>query len=67
MTNSEALQEARSRWGEMATVTEVDIRTYQDENKRFWVSSSVFPTLAVVGRGSSWEAAFADADRRAAA
>jgi hypothetical protein len=56
MTKEEALQEARRRWGKRSDVV------YRDErfgDKRYFVRS---PRWAHVGRGNSWDAAFANAD-----
>lgn len=58
MTQQEALQEAQRRWGQEAVaiaypqgICEVNSNPY---SKKPWV----------YGTGNSWEAAFADADRR---
>jgi len=56
MTQQEALKEAQKRWGSAAWVTDSFRRNYYrisaGDGKRFGVSQS------------SWESAFADADRR---
>ena len=64
MTFNDARLKAHQMWGIMSVVTETDPRTYQDESKRFWVASLVYPVGGIVGHGASWEEAFANAKKR---
>ena len=64
MTKSQALTEARRRWGKTATAY---TRTYRGEATCFNVGLArlkPFPHIDVRGTNNSFEAAFADADRR---
>lgn len=56
MTRAEALEEARRRWG-----PEADVRQGIVEN---YLNHAVCGPRGLMGAGDSWEAAFADADRR---
>ena len=61
MTSEDALQEARRRWGDYAFAIEV----FED----YEVGKTSPPpikdmVISTYGRGDSWEAAFADADRK---
>ena len=62
MSGSEALAEARRRWGDHGHAVE-----HPTERAPFivWESDSLWHPTTSQGFGSSWEAAFADADRRA--
>ena len=62
MTSEEALLEARRRWGDYAFAVEVFEEDYE-------VGKTSPPpikdmVISTYGRGDSWEAAFADADRK---
>jgi hypothetical protein len=63
VTRSEALAEARRRWPDDVTVTVYESGTNHPAGRH--VISS-FSGERERGRGPSWEAAFADADARAA-
>lgn len=64
MTQQEALEEARRRWGPEAVAIHYDLRS--DDHHSFEVNSDPYsPKPLAYGTGASWEAAFADADRRA--
>lgn len=69
MTDDQAVDEAGRRWGRWAAV---EIEESVDGPKhapiyRVGVRAVTAPLrLIVSGKGRSWEAAFADADRRAA-
>jgi hypothetical protein len=54
MTDKQALNKARRTWGKMA-----DARGWSDTQE-----FALFDTNGVIGRGASWEAAFADAALR---
>jgi hypothetical protein len=62
VTQSEALQEARRRWGDFGFAR---IAPYVYRPRKALPPYSVGRAdKAVYGAGDSWEAAFADADRR---
>ena len=71
MTKAEALAEARKRWGgnphRFVTVLEYVRRGKSHFAVGYEVAGIYSPTpkFKAMGRGASWEAAFADADRRA--
>lgn len=58
MTQSEALQEARRRWGKLATAE------YSRVREEYVVAPSFDTRWENVGMGDSWAAAFADADKK---
>lgn len=57
MTRTEALEEARRRWG-----PEADVRLGVLVGQ--WINHVVCGPRGLMGNGKTWEAAFADADRR---
>lgn len=61
MTQQEAMDEAKRRWGSRAYTSQDYTRTIEPEAV-FYVGD--LATYAI-GNGRTWEAAFADADRRA--
>lgn len=68
MTRAEALAEAQRRWGTNAYVQRGPISdTYRVGTEHFdpFYPGNPADHFEVKGSGDSWEAAFADADRRA--
>lgn len=63
MTKQEALTEARRRWGPYALVIEHGPQSYDRMCRG--LTHGVGLKSICFGNGTSWEAAFADADRRA--
>ena len=68
MTRQEALKEARRRWGDLAAVTQSFVGYTRDGSKPgvrvFRVGTWPLHLVGTIGRGDSWESAFADAERR---
>jgi hypothetical protein len=62
MTQPEALQEARRRWGKDARVKRKNrCADFRRDKTEYRVYGTDFMST---GKGDSWEAAFADADRK---
>ena len=59
MTREEARAEARKRWGGNGQAFTVGAKPL------YWVGDGILCGATEWGSGESWEAAFADADRRA--
>jgi len=64
MTQTEALQEARRRWGVNVFVQAVDMTTALKTTWHYYILERTPGLTTSIGSGNSWEAAFADADRR---
>ena len=65
VTRSEALAEARKRWGTMARIEKAVSSGNGHYLATFYrVGGGMAHHLAVFGEGKTWEAAFADAERR---
>lgn len=74
MTREEALQEAKRRWGlageafdRLTDNPEVSMDVLNKTSRRigrYWVGSVTGHPDTLYGNGHTWEAAFADADRR---
>lgn len=64
MTKSQALAEARRRWGKYAWVKREAIPSQFDRYNAWYEVGHLDTVLITDGAGSSWEEAFADADRR---
>lgn len=67
MNNAEAKQEAVKRWGSEGQAYSY-AKGSKDVQLPYWVGrwEESLSRLIIIGRGDSFEAAFADADRRAA-
>ena len=67
MTREDALREAQRRWGNKAEVCRYNGSPKYEVPTRYAVyrCSILESALAQMGIGYSWEAAFADAERRA--
>lgn len=62
MTKSQALAEARRRWGAYAWVSR---QIMYDYTPRYWCKVGDVDTVLITrGMGTTWEAAFADTDQR---
>lgn len=73
MTKTQALKEAKKRWGKHAAVKDSGkARQSEDGKHTFWrfdvgriALPDFFPMFEVMGSGATWEDAFTEADRRA--